>query len=179
MQNEIAPEMVKRAIHFVATFFKGLSNQDKDLLPQILKSDGDWMAAYDVSVLAIFFLGKATRRKVFENRREGWPPFPGLLVGSDRRPRNAPVAIEVGGTCNYFVSNHTANMFAFSVQPGASFTIVDHFHEVRDSSTGKMFKYQVDIGFVLGISPEENWPDVEPRLKDLLRHTMDVWAKIQ
>jgi len=68
-------------------------------------------------------------------------------------------------------------MFAFCVKPGASFTVVDHFQEIRDSS-GMEFKYQVDLSFVLGIHHEEDWESVKTRLVELLDHSLNVWRKV-
>jgi len=179
MQKKKIPKMVREAINLVTTFFEKLPEQDKNVLPQVLKSDGSWVAAYDHSVIGLFFIDKTKMKAVLSNQHQNLPLFPGLLVSSDRKPQNAPVAINAGGTCNYFESNHTSNLFAFNVQPGASFTIVNHFHEVKDASSGKIFKSHVDLGFVLGIHPKEKWTDIAPRLIDLLNHTMDVWRRVR
>ena len=65
-------------------------------------------------------------------------------------------------------------MFAFCVKPGASFTVVDHFQEIRDVS-GKEFKYKVDLAFVIGISNGETWESVKKKLEELLKHSINVW----
>ena len=57
---------------------------------------------------------------------------------------------------------------------GSSFTVIDHFHELRDSS-GQEFKYRIDLAFFLGILPNEQWENFETRLLELLQHTLNIW----
>ena len=67
-------------------------------------------------------------------------------------------------------------MFAFCVSPDSSFTVVDHLHEVVDTS-GNKFTYTVDLAFILGLDKGEQWSSVEPRLSELLDYSMGVWKK--
>ena len=157
------------AIKFVTKFFADLDKNQREYLPPILKSPGRWTATYDNTTLGIFFLNKSAIKRVTEYQNNGWQAFPGFLINEKQKPPGAPVAIMIGGSCNYFSSNHTSNIFAFCVQPGASFTVIDHFHEIRDSS-GKEFKYRVDLAYVLGIHEGEQWLSVETRLHELLNH---------
>lgn len=165
------------AIKLVEDFFARLSNEEKAALPPVLKTIGKWMATYDNSTLGIFFLNNPSLKRVVEYQNKGWHPFPGFLISEDQKPANSPVAIAISGSCNFFSSNRTSNMFAFCVRSGASFTVVDHFQEIRDSS-GQEFRYQVDLAFVLGILPGEDWPSVESRLTELLNHSLNIWRKI-
>jgi len=135
------------------------------------------MAQYDDATIGIFFLTKSELQRATNYQNRGFPAFPGFVVSESRKPASVPVAVDIGGSCNVFSSNHTTNMYAFSVKPGASFTVVDHFQEIRDSS-GEEFKYPIDLAFVLAISQKEQWPDVEGRLSELLNHTMSVWRKL-
>lgn len=178
MQGQITEDAAKKAIQVVNGFFGKLKAEDKALLPNVFSSPSTWMAIWDDIVLAIFLLNKAAQERVSEYQRNGWSPFPGFIVSENSKPAGAPVAIAASGSCNYFASNRTTNMIAFCVKPGASFTVVDHFHEVKDSSTGQIFEYHVDLTFVLGIHQEEQWADVERRLSELLAHTLSVWGNL-
>lgn len=169
--------IASKAIKFVEDFFSCLGTGERAYLPPVLRSPGTWMVSYDKTALGIFFLDKSSLRRVTEYQNKGWHPFPGFLIGEDQRPPESPVAIKVSGSCNLFSSNSISNMFGFCVSREASFTVVDHFQEIRDAS-GQEFKYQVDLAFVLGIRPEEDWSSVEPRLSELINHTMTVWRKI-
>jgi hypothetical protein len=169
--------IASNAIKLVAGFFAGVKHGDRPSLPPVLKTPGRWIASYDNSTLGIFFLNEGALQRVTEYQNRGWPPFPGFLISDDQRPEGSPVAITISGSCNFFSSNRTSNMFAFCVKPGASFTVVDHFQEIRDSS-GMEFKYQVDLSFVLGIHHEEDWESVKTRLVELLDHSLNVWRKV-
>jgi hypothetical protein len=166
--------IAKNAVEFVEKFFRDIDPINKSSLPPILKNPGKWMAIWDSIALGIFFLNQNALKRVIEYQDKGWNPFPGFLRGTDQETVDFPVAIRVGGTCNFFSSNRTSNIFAFVVEPGASFTIVYHFHEIKDAS-GKEFKYNVDLAFILGIFQGEQWTSVELRLSELLKHTISVW----
>ncbi len=168
--------IASNAINFAEELFSRLRIKEPTSLPPILKSPGTWMAVYDKTALGIFFLNKSSMQRVIEYQKKGWQPFPGFLIGEDQKPADSPVAIKVSGSCNLFSSNRTSNMFAFCVSPGASFTVVDHFQEIRDSS-GQEFRYHVDLAFVLGIRQEEDWLSVQSRLSELLNHAIRVWQK--
>jgi len=86
MQKKKIPKMVREAINLVTTFFEKLPEQDKNVLPQVLKSDGSWVAAYDHSVIGLFFIDKTKMKAVLSNQHQNLPLFPGLLVSSDRKP---------------------------------------------------------------------------------------------
>lgn len=169
--------IASKAINFVKKFFSRLKNEERTSLPTVLKSPGTWMAVCDKAVLGIFFLNESSIQRVTDYQNKGWHPFPGFLISEDQNSANSPVGIAISGSCNFFSSNRTTNMFAFCVKPGASFTVVDHFQEIRDSS-GQEFKYQVDLAFVLGIVPNEDWSSVQSRLSELLNHSLKVWFKI-
>jgi len=169
--------LAQNAIDFVEKFFNELDPQEKSYLPAVLKSPGRWMAILDSIALGLFFLNESASERVTQYQNKDWNPFPGFFKGTDQETVEYPVAIMVSGTCNFFSSNRTSNIFAFCVKPGASFTVVDHFQEIRDAS-GQEFKYNVDLAFVLGIHRGEQWPSVELRLSDLLNHSLSVWRNV-
>jgi hypothetical protein len=178
MNSNVIQDIAKRAIQFVECFFGNLTEIERESVPPVLKSTGTWVASYDESMLGIFFLDEAEQQRVKQYQNRGWHPFPGLMVSEAQKPPEARVAMKVGGSCNFFASNHTSNLFAFEVSPGSSFTVVDHFHEIRDS-LGQEFKYHVALAFVLGIHQGEQWPDVQRRLSELLNHSMSVWRRLR
>ena len=116
-------------------------------------------------------------KRVTEYQNNGWPPFPGFLISDEKRPQRSPVAVAISGSCNFFSSNRTSNMFAFCVKPGASFTVIDHFQEIKDVS-GQEFKYKVDLAFIIGIAHEESWESIQKRLLELFKHSLNVWRDI-
>lgn len=67
-------------------------------------------------------------------------------------------------------------MVAFLVHEGSSFTVIDHYQELTDSN-GKTYKYKVDLAFFLGAYPNELMHNFEPRLLELLNHSLEVWRK--
>lgn len=166
--------IASNAIKFVENFFSRLGGEQKTFLPPVFESSGTWMANYQRSALGIFFLNRASLKRVVEYQNKGLHPFPGLLTSEG----GTPIAIKVTGSCNLFSSNRISNMFAFWVAPSSSFTVVNHFQEIKDPSD-REFKYQVDLAFVLGIQGEEDWSSVESRLSELLNYTMDFWCKIR
>ena len=178
MTNDTRAELARQALQYVEIFINDLVQEGETYLPKILRSYGRWIANYTGSVLGIYFLSKAELKRVAKNQNKSLQPFPGFLISEDLKPTNDASAILISGTCNYFASNRTLNMWAFTVKPGASFAVVDHFHEVKDSSSGREFKFRVDLAFVLGFNQEEHWADLEPRLSELLSHTVDVWKKL-
>jgi hypothetical protein len=108
----------------------------------------------------------------------GIPAFPGFYVSDSNKPHSVPVAVKMEGSCNYFASCHTSNIIAFSICQGSSFTVIDHFHEIK-SSSGQEFKYRVDLGFFLWILPNEEWAHFEKRLSGLLLHSLKTWKGIR
>jgi hypothetical protein len=171
-------EVAKHAIQLIVRFFSGLSGAERDLVPSVLKSAGTWMASFDESILGIFYLDESEQQRVEQYQERGWPPFPGFMVGEGKMPAGVQAAITMGGSCGFRSSNHTINLIAFEVSPRASFTVTDHFHEIRDSS-GEEFKYHVALAFVLGISQGEQLTDVDHRLSELLEYSRDVWRKLR
>lgn len=177
MLEDIKSELAHKSLTFVEDFFNGLIRKGEDYLPACLRVKGSWMANYTDYVLGIYFLNEVELERVDRYHKQKWPPFPGFLVSEDSKPANETSAIGISGQCNYFVSNRTANMWAFTVSPGASFTVLDHFHEIKDSSTGVVFNFKVDLAFVLGLQQEKKWADLKPRLSELLTYTVDAWKK--
>jgi len=178
MSRKGMQKMAEHAVQLVARFFRDLTVTERELAPSVLKSDGTWMASFDESILGIFHLNKSEQQRVKQYQEKGWPPFPGFMVSERKRPAGAQVAMKMGGSCNFLSSNHTSNLFAFEVSPGSSFTVADHFHEIRDAS-GQEFKFHVALAFVLGVSEGEQWPDVERRLSELLNYSMGVWRELR
>jgi len=170
--------VAEKAVQFVMDYFVTLKPSDRDKLPSVLRSQGGWMASYDDATIGIFYLNNDTMKRVAEYQQKGWPPFPGFIVSEGKKPDNYPVAISTSGTCNVFMSNRTNNMIAFSVKSASSFMVVDHFHEIKDSS-GEEFRYKVDLAFVIGIHDNEEWNSVEARLLELLNYSLRFWSRIR
>ena len=166
--------IAENATKLVNEFFIIITKQSNIAFPSVLKNHGRWLAAYENSFLGIFYIDNEEIKRAIQYQNDGWPIFPGFLVSEDKLQLGFPIAVTVSGSCNYFSSNRTSNMISFCVKPNASFTVVDHFQEIKDVS-GKEFKYKVDLAFVIGISNGESWKSVEKRLKELLEHTLNVW----
>lgn len=169
--------IASNAIELVYKFFAEIKNQAESTLPSVLKDPGRWIASYDNSILGLFYLDNKELKRVTEYQNNGWPPFPGFLISDEKRPSGSPVAVAISGSCNFFSSNRTSNMFSFCVKPGSSFTVVDHFQEIKDVS-GQEFKYKVDLAFVIGIIPEESWENVKKKLLELFEHSINVWRNM-
>ena len=169
--------IASNAIELVDKFFAEIKHQAEIPLPPVLKSSGRWIASYDNSTLGIFYLNNNALQRVTEYQNKGWPPFPGFLISDKNRPSGSQVAVAISGSCNFFSSNRTSNVFAFCVKPGASFTVVDHFQEIKDVS-GQEVKYKVDLAFIIGIAHEESRESIEKRLLELLEHSLNVWRDI-
>jgi len=172
----VEEEIARQALQYVENFFGGFTGEEKAVLPKILKShDVRWMVTYEGSTLGIYPQTRADLERSVEYNNMGLPSFPGFTISEDEIPDGAPVAITASGSCLFYSSNYTANMFAFSVLPGCSLAVVDHFHEVIVSSSGDKLEYHVDLAFILGIDQGEQWDHVKLRLHELLNHTMGVW----
>lgn len=178
MASENIKEIANQSIQTVEHFFANLLENEKALLPSVLKKDGTWFGNSDDYSLGIFFLTTDEFQRIKSNIEKGLPAFPGFFVSDSTKPANVPIAIKASGSCNYFASNHTSNLIAFNISPEASFTVIDHFHEVKDSS-GQEFKYQVDLAFFLGIMSGEQWDKFKPRLLELLDYSLKVWKSMQ
>lgn len=178
MKRDSKSELARQAIQYVEIFINNLVQEGVSYLPECLRNYGRWMANYSGTVLGLFFLSEEEMKRVVELQNQGLPPFPGFLISEDLKPPKDPTAILMGGTCNYFASNRTVNMWAFTVKPGSSFTVVDHYHEIKDSATNKVFSFKVDIAFIVGLEKEEKWFDLEPKISKLLSHTTEVWKKL-
>lgn len=170
-------QLASHAINLVSNFFSRCKGQVDVVLPPVLRKPGKWVAFYDDSTLGVFYLTNKEIKRVTKYQNNGWPPFPGFFISDKRRPKPSRVAIAISGECNLFSSNRTKNMFSFSVSPGASFTVVDHYQEIKDIS-GKEFKYKVDLAFVLGIIAGESLENVEKRILELLNHSMNAWRNM-
>lgn len=178
MTAENRSNLANQAVKYVEDFINNLVQEGKPYLPIILKKNGRWVANYTGYVMGIFFLSEEKFKEVVENQNKGLPPFPGFLISEELKPATDATAILISGACNYFDSNRTINMWAFTVKPGASFTVVNHYHEITDSSTGRRFKFSVDLAFVLGLQKDEQWPDLKARLIELLSYTEENWKKL-
>ena len=175
MVDNVKEEIARTVLNFVDNFFRDLIKDSSNLFPEILRLPGKWMASYTGPVLGIFFLNEKERQRVVNYQKKGWPPFPGLIISKNLLPDDEPVALEVAGTCHYFSSNHTSFLWGFSVHPGTSFAIANHFHEGRDLATGNQFEFHVDLAFILSPQADEGWDVLKPRLSELLSLTLEVW----
>lgn len=134
---------------------------------------GTWVASYDDEVLGLFLMTDDELKRGKQYEENGWSMFPGFMVGE-----NSNGLFEVRKSCEFYFSNRTVGGYAFSVSPGASFTVAKHFHEIKDSS-GQEVKYHVDLGFILGIRQEETWRELEIRLSELVEYGSKVWENIK
>ncbi len=178
MPSENIKGLVNKSIEVVKHYFANLPDDAKAILPSVFKIGGIWFGNFDDYSIGIFYLTNDELQRINGNINNGLPAFPGFFISDQNKPENVPVAIKAGGSCNYFASNHTSNIIAFEICAGASFTVVDHFHELKDSS-GQEFKYQVDLAFFLGTLPDEQWDNFEPRLLELLQHSLDLWRSVR
>lgn len=178
MPSDAVKKIASKSVEFVKSFFANLSSEEKELLPPVLKTTGTWIANYDDFSVGIFYLTGHEMQRAVSNMNQGIPVFPGFYVSDSNRPENAPVAIRMEGSCNYFASCHTTNIIAFSICRGSSFTVIDHFHEIKVSS-GQEFKYRVDLAFFLGVLPSEEWQQFRERLSALLHHSLNTWRGIR
>jgi len=178
MPSENIKSLANNSIELVKNFFANLPDDMKKILPSVFKREGVWFGNFDDYTIGIFYLTKDELQRVNNNINHGFPAFPGFFVSYANKPEKVPIAIKAGGSCNYFASNHTSNMIAFDVCEQASFTVVDHFHELKDIS-GKEFKYRVDIAFFLGTVIDERWNNLQSRLLELLHHSLDVWRSMR
>jgi hypothetical protein len=177
MPSENMKHLAYKSILEVEHFFDSYLEKENINLPLVFKEKGIWVAYYDDYSIGIFFLPKEEQQRIKNNVELGLPAFPSFFVSNQNKPENIPIGIEAVGTCNYFASNHSSNLIAFVIYPGASFTVVDHFHEIKDKS-GNEFKYRVDLAFLLGTLPDEQWDKFKLRLLELLHSSMDVWNSI-
>jgi len=174
MPSDTVKNIATKSVEFVKSFFANLPSEEKSILPPIFQTAGSWLGNFDDFMIGIFYLTNEEMQRAVKNMNHGISAFPGFYVSEPNRPENIPVAIKMEGSCNYFASCHTSNIIAFSVCQGSSFTVIDHFHEIKDSS-GQEFKYRVDLVFFLGILPNEQWQPFEKRLSDLLQHSLNTW----
>jgi hypothetical protein len=174
MPSDNIRNIANKSVEFVKSFFANLSSEDKLILPPILQNAGSWLGNFDDFTIGIFFLTHEEMQRAVKNMDQRIPAFPGFYVSEPNRKEKTPVAIKMEGSCNYFASCHTSNIIAFSVCQGSSFTVLDHFHEIKDSS-GQEFKYRIDLVFFLGILVNEEWQHFEKRLSELLLHSLNTW----
>ena len=174
MPSNNVKNIANKSVEFVKSFFANLPSKERSILPSIFKNAGSWVGNFDDFTIGIFYLTHEEMQRAVKNMNQGIHAFPGFYVSEPNRKEKMPVAIKMAGSCNYFASCHTENIIAFSVCQGSSFTVIDHFHEIKDSS-GQEFKYRVDLVFFLGILPNEEWQHFEKRLSELLLHSLNTW----
>ena len=177
MQMDFKSDLAMKSLKYVESFFNDSDIKGSFYLPKSLKAKGRWIANYTGSVLGIYYLNNKELKRAVKYQNRGFPPFPGFVIDDNLKPPTEASAILVGGKCNYFAANRTVNLWAFTVKPGASFTVIDHFHEIKDSSTGENFAFRVDLAFILGIQQNYEWSDLELKLSELLLNTIEVWKK--
>ncbi len=165
----------KSAIQLIEAYLHSLNAEDSAALPKIFQKVGKWIAVHDQSILSIFYLDPSDQNKIVEFQKKGWNPFPAFFVPTGQ---DGPVAFRMGGTNGFFNSNRVSNMYAFKVQPGASFTVSGHFQEVTAPS-GEKIQYKISLAFVLGLNENEQWESIEKRLKSLLENTMQNWKRVR
>lgn len=174
MPSDNVRNIANKSVEFVKSFFANLPSEDKSILPPIFKTAGSWLCNFDDFTIGIFYLTREEMQRVVKNMKQGIHAFPGFYVSEPNRKEEMPVAIRMDGSCNYFASCHTENIIAFNICQGSSFTVIDHFHEIKGSS-GQEFKYRVDLVFFLGLLPNEEWQQFEKRLSELLLHSLNTW----
>ncbi|NLD35355.1 MAG: hypothetical protein GX654_00625 [Desulfatiglans sp.] len=174
MPSDNVRNIANKSVEFVKSFFANLPSEEKSILPSIFKTAGSWVGNFDDFTIGIFYLTHEEIQRAVKNMNQGIHAFPGFYVSEPNRKEKMPVAIKMAGSCNYFASCHTENIIAFSVCQGSSFTVIDHFHEIKDSS-GQEFKYRVDLVFFLGLLPNEEWQQFKKRLSELLLHSLNTW----
>lgn len=178
MPSDNVRNIANQSVEYVKSFFAKLSHEEKQFLPSIFKTEGSWLGNFDDFTIGIFYLTQEEMQRVVNNMNQGIHAFPGFYVSEPNRKDKMPVAIKMECECNYFASCHTENIIAFSVCQGSSFTVIDHFHEIKDSS-GQEFKYRVDLAFLLGLLPNEDWQQFENRLSELLLHSLSTWRRMK
>lgn len=166
----------KKAIELIESFFVSLSPEDRAVLPSILRrGEGKWAVLQDQSILAIFYLDEVEQKRISEFQKKGWNPFPAFFAPKDKE---GPVAFDMGGTDGFFSSNRISNMYSFKIRPGTSFTVSEHFQDVVAPS-GEKIQYKIDLAFLLSLSKNEQWNNIEKRLKDLLESSMRTWREVK
>lgn len=160
---------------FVENFF----NPDKeipDYYPRVIREKkGVWIVNYSKFYICILNVPKDEldyddSSGVIEN------PFPAFLIGTNEDDKKFLAAIKVEGTCNYFASNSSSGMFAFKVGPKASFTVIDHMHEMQ-LPENKRIKYKVGLAFIIGLDVNEDYEKIKERFKELIDYSISVWRK--
>jgi len=178
MPSDNVRNIASKSVEFVKSFFANLPHEERSFLPSIFKTAGSWLGNFDDFTIGIFYLTKEEMQRVVKKMNRRIHAFPGFYVSEPNRKEQMPVAIKMDGSCQYFSSCHTENIIAFSVYQGSSFTVVDHFHEIKVSS-GQEFKYRVDLAFLLGLLPDEDWQQFEKRLSELLLHSLNTWRRMR
>ena len=177
MQPNIVENIAKKSIEFVEGFVASLSTEDESILPPIFSKKSSWICLYDKFTIGIFKVLNDDIDKIKSNVDNKIQAFPGFYLSESNGEETTKVAIKQEGSCNYFSSNHTSNNIAYSIGPGSSCTVVNHFHEIKDLS-GQEYKYQVDLAFLFGFLPNENWQHFKKRLSELLNHSLEVWRSL-
>ena len=180
MDKESIQALTQKAVETVQKFFADHLEDHQAFFPEALQSTGIWMAMCLEQVLAVFFLNDKEQQRINACKQKGLHPFPEFLMGQGASQGGRRAAFYVTGPFGFYASRQTSNMFAFALSPGASCTVEDHVHKVVDSSGNKVaYTYEVHVAFMLGLHEGERWPDVEPRLSELLSHTLEVWRSVQ
>ncbi len=162
-----------KAVDLVENSIRSLHPERRAIMPSILNLPGKWVASYSTGVLAILYLNNAQIERVVECNNKNINPFAGFIAPEGI---GSPVAINVSGTNNVFVSNSIANMYSFKVSPEASFIVLNHTQELTDSSGEKM-QYTVDLALVLGLREKETWDSLAVRLLQLFDYFEVVWLR--
>jgi hypothetical protein len=119
-------------------------------------------------LVGFFYLTLEQGQRATTAQSRGLGPFPSLLTTDPSQQ----VAIDVKAP-NFFFGGNRAEGLVLRVGSTASITIWRHVQIFKYN--GKRISYPVDLGFVLGLRPEETFATVRPRLLSLLRHTVRVW----
>ena len=171
--------LTQKAVETVQKFFAHHLEDHQAVFPEALQSTGIWMGMGVEQVLAIFFLNEKEQQRVNACKHKGVHPFPEFVIGEGVRPAGRRAAFYVTGPFGFYASRHTSEMFAFALGPGSSCTVEDHVHDVVDTSENRVvYTYEVHAAFMLGLDEGERWPEVEPRLSELLSHTLEVWKSV-
>jgi hypothetical protein len=180
MDKESIQALTHKAVDTVQKFFADHLEDYQAVFPEALQSTGVWMAICVEQVLAIFFLNEKEQQRVNACKHKVLHPFPEFVIGESARPAGRRAAFHVTGPFGFYASRHTSKMFAFALGPGSSCTVEEHVHEVVDTAQNKVvYRYKTHVAFMLGLDQAERWTEVEPRLSELLSHTLEVWKGSQ
>lgn len=178
MQRTDINAIAKQSLDLVNNYFSELSPDDRAMLPPIFSTEAVWFCLFNEYSIGIFYLTSEEKERVDNNLKNQIQAFPGFYINEQNRKEGTRVAIKQEGSCNYYSSNYTSNIIAFSICPGSSFIVIDHFHEIIDSTENK-HQFKVDLAYFLGLLPNEKLQDIENRLTDLLNHSLSIWRSMR